>query len=196
MISEKQKEKGWGKSVVVNLAQELQQEFPGMKGFSEANLWYMAQFYSQYQGNTKLESLIREIGWTHNLTILKKCKNTSERIFYVVRTVKFGWTTRVLLHMQNFNLKFQHSKLDLAFRLHHSITFSLDFYSEFLLLMLANFPTFGTVPPVHNVSSFAYAVSSVGKIAVADRYGGIVPHLLQQRPRPPVAGVFPIPGSP
>jgi predicted nuclease of restriction endonuclease-like (RecB) superfamily len=96
MISEKQKEKGWGKSVVVNLARELQQEFPGMKGFSEANLWYMAQFYSEYQGYTKLESMIREIGWTHNLTILKKCKNASERIFYVEGTVKFGWTTRVL----------------------------------------------------------------------------------------------------
>lgn len=98
MIVQKQKEAGWGKSVVVTLAKDLQNDFPGGKGFSEANLWYMAQFYTEYQGNTKLESMIREIGWTHNLLILKRCKVTLERMFYIRATQEFGWTTRVLEH--------------------------------------------------------------------------------------------------
>ena len=98
MIVEKQKVEGWGKSVVETLAADLQKEFPGASGFSESNLWYMAQFYSEYQGTRFLESLIREIGWTHNLMILKKCKGLDERMFYIKAIQKYGWTTRVLDH--------------------------------------------------------------------------------------------------
>jgi hypothetical protein len=32
MIVEKQKKYGWGKSIVENLARDLQKEFPGMRG--------------------------------------------------------------------------------------------------------------------------------------------------------------------
>lgn len=98
MIVKKQMEAGWGKAVVETLAKDLQDEFPGVKGFSVANLWYMAQFYSEYKQDSKLESLIREIGWTHNLTVLKKCKLSHERMFYIHATKRFGWTTRVLEH--------------------------------------------------------------------------------------------------
>jgi predicted nuclease of restriction endonuclease-like (RecB) superfamily len=58
----------------------------------------MVQFYQEYSGNENLESLIREIGWTHNLLIFKKCKNFKARSFYISNTKKFGWTTRVLEH--------------------------------------------------------------------------------------------------
>ena len=98
MIVQKQTEHGWGKSVVETLASDLQKEFPGVKGFSISNLWYMAQFYTKYQGDTKLESMIREIGWTHNLLIMKGCKASPERQFYIAASKKFGWTTRVLEH--------------------------------------------------------------------------------------------------
>ncbi len=37
-IVEKQKEYGWGKSIVETLAKDLQNEFSGMQGFSESNL--------------------------------------------------------------------------------------------------------------------------------------------------------------
>jgi hypothetical protein len=39
MIVEKQKKYGWGKSIVENLARDLQKEFPGMRGLSSRNLW-------------------------------------------------------------------------------------------------------------------------------------------------------------
>lgn len=39
-ISEKQIE-SWGKSIVPKLSQELQNEFPGITGFSTTNLWLM-----------------------------------------------------------------------------------------------------------------------------------------------------------
>jgi hypothetical protein len=44
----KQKENGWGKSIVQVLSIELQKEFPGAKGYSAANLWRMRNFYLTY----------------------------------------------------------------------------------------------------------------------------------------------------
>ncbi len=96
-LSEKQ-QAGWGKSVVENLARDLQAEFPGMRGISATNLWLMAQFYAEYHGIEFLQSLIGEIGWTHHTIILSKCKDNRERQFYIGATKKFGWTARVLAH--------------------------------------------------------------------------------------------------
>ena len=79
MISEKQKEHGWGKAVVVNISNDLKKEFPAVKGFSVTNVWYMVQFYSEYKDDTKLQPLVGEIGWSHNITILKKCRYKQER---------------------------------------------------------------------------------------------------------------------
>jgi len=35
----------WGKAVVETLARDLQNEFPGIQGFSSANLWRMRNFF-------------------------------------------------------------------------------------------------------------------------------------------------------
>ena len=66
-ITEKQKQLGWGKSVVDNLARDLQKEFPGIKGFSSQNLWYMRQFYVEYHGSTILQPLVGEISWANTI---------------------------------------------------------------------------------------------------------------------------------
>lgn len=92
----KQEEYGWGKSVVKNLSDELRNEFVGMKGFSMQNLWNMRQFYLEYSQNEKLQTLSREIGWSHNVLIFQKSKDRLEREFYILMTKKFGWTYRVL----------------------------------------------------------------------------------------------------
>ena len=98
MISEKQKELGWGKSVVETIAKDLSKEFPEQRGFSTTNIWLMVQFYIEYEQYINLQSLIGEIGWTHNIRIFTKCKTPQERQFYISATQKFGWTTRVLEH--------------------------------------------------------------------------------------------------
>lgn len=96
-ISEKQK-LGWGKGIVPTLAQELQKEFPSMGGFSTTNLWYMVQFYTEYQADTNLQPLVGEISWTKHIVILSKCKDSQERQFYILATKKFGWTKDILIH--------------------------------------------------------------------------------------------------
>jgi predicted nuclease of restriction endonuclease-like (RecB) superfamily len=98
MIVTRQQQAGWGKSVVEQLAKDLQREFAGISGFSAANLWRMRLFYETYAANEKLAPLVREIGWTHNLVILEKCKDDLEREFYIRMTRKFGWTKNVLIH--------------------------------------------------------------------------------------------------
>jgi predicted nuclease of restriction endonuclease-like (RecB) superfamily len=67
-IAEKQSE-SWGKAIVPTLSKELQTEFPGAGGFSEGNLWLMAQFYSEYHTVTNLVPLVREISWTKHIII-------------------------------------------------------------------------------------------------------------------------------
>ena len=98
MIVKRQKSLGWGKAVVENLATDLQKEFPGIKGFSMQNLWYMRQFYLTYWENKKLQPLVGEISWTKHLVIMGRCKDDLEKEFYIKMTKKFGWTKNVLVH--------------------------------------------------------------------------------------------------
>ena len=97
-ISRRQTEQGWGKSVVENLARDLQAEFPGRNGFSVQNLWLMRQFFNEYVSLPNLQPLIGEISWAKNLLIMARCKDVLEREFYLRATARFGWTTKVLQH--------------------------------------------------------------------------------------------------
>lgn len=96
IIVERQEGKTWGKSVVERLAADLQDAFPGITGFSARNIWYMRRFYLSYNENQKLQPMVAEIGWTHNLIILDKCKDDLQREFYIRMTRRHGWTKDVL----------------------------------------------------------------------------------------------------
>jgi predicted nuclease of restriction endonuclease-like (RecB) superfamily len=98
MIVEKQEQFGWGKSIVEQVSKDLQEEFPGQSGWSIQNLWYMRQFYLEYRDKPNLQPLVGEIGWTHNVLIMSKCKDDLEREFYFRMTRKYGWTKNVLIH--------------------------------------------------------------------------------------------------
>jgi predicted nuclease of restriction endonuclease-like (RecB) superfamily len=97
-IVEKQEQLGWGKSIIENLANDLQNEFPGMQGFSARNLWLIRSFYIEYKENIKLQPLVAEISWSHNVILMEKCKDLLEREFYMVLTKKYGWTKNILIH--------------------------------------------------------------------------------------------------
>jgi predicted nuclease of restriction endonuclease-like (RecB) superfamily len=58
----------------------------------------MRQFYLEYSGHEKLQPLVGEIAWAHNLAIMSKCKDPLEREFYIRMTRKFGWSKNVLIH--------------------------------------------------------------------------------------------------
>lgn len=101
-IYNQQQEKGWGKSIVEVLAQEIKKDFPDAQGFSARNLWNMRNFYIEYKDNEILQPLVAEISWTKNIVIMEKCKESLEREFYIKMTRKYGWTKNVLInHIEN-----------------------------------------------------------------------------------------------
>jgi hypothetical protein len=61
MIVERQAGDTWGKSIVQQLVGDLQEEFPGIGGFSASNLWRMKSFFEAYAGSEKIAQLAREL---------------------------------------------------------------------------------------------------------------------------------------
>ena len=59
---------------------------------------FAREFYQTYRDMPKVQPLVAQIGWTHNLTILQRCKDPLEREFYIRMTRKFGWSRNVLIH--------------------------------------------------------------------------------------------------
>jgi predicted nuclease of restriction endonuclease-like (RecB) superfamily len=58
MIVERQAREKWGKAVVDRLAQDLQKEFPGIRGFSASNLWRMRSFVRRNCQNDNYRGLL------------------------------------------------------------------------------------------------------------------------------------------
>jgi predicted nuclease of restriction endonuclease-like (RecB) superfamily len=49
IIVEKQESSGWGSKFIEKLAKDLQSEFPGIEGFSRANVFRMKAFFIAYE---------------------------------------------------------------------------------------------------------------------------------------------------
>jgi predicted nuclease of restriction endonuclease-like (RecB) superfamily len=102
-IIETQEKEGWGASIIENLADDLQKEFPGIAGFSRTNIFRMKAFFTAYekvpQAVGQIENLpIFKIPWGHNVVLLEKVKDTLQRLWYAQKTIENGWS-RSLLEM-------------------------------------------------------------------------------------------------
>lgn len=95
-ISQKVKNEKWGKNIVKNLSNFLNNYYPDLKGFSAQNIWRMKQFYECYKDNEKLSTLLREISWSNNLHILSKTKSFEEKEFYIKLCIKEKYSSREL----------------------------------------------------------------------------------------------------
>jgi predicted nuclease of restriction endonuclease-like (RecB) superfamily len=88
----------WGNGVIESLGNDLQKDFPGIKGFSSRNIWRMRAFYLAYSAEPKLPQLVAEIPWGHNILLLEKIKDKEQRFWYVKSTIEHGWSRAVLWH--------------------------------------------------------------------------------------------------
>lgn len=96
-IVERQQVHGWGNSVVERLSGELQQSFPNSAGYSSRNLWRMKSFYEEYSTSSLiLPPVVAEIGWSHHIIILEKCKDEHQRFFYIKMTARHSWSKTAL----------------------------------------------------------------------------------------------------
>jgi predicted nuclease of restriction endonuclease-like (RecB) superfamily len=100
-IVEKQEKEGWKAQIIEKLCKDLQNAFPGMQGFSRANVFYMRSFYLAYARVQQPVGLLNElpivqIPWGHNVVLITKLKDTQERLWYAQQTVEYGLSRRAL----------------------------------------------------------------------------------------------------
>ena len=94
-ISDKVKQKQWGKSVVKELANYIKLQDPTIKGFTDKNLWRMKQFYETYKDDEKVATLWRVLPWSHNKRIMS-LKTPQERVFYLNLAIQGNYSYREL----------------------------------------------------------------------------------------------------
>jgi len=121
----RQKQEGWGKSVIQRLAKDLQDAFPGIEGFSANNIWRMRAFYLAYaEEDTNLAQAAQEssvqvgvqnrmpnlaqaaqellppevmaIPWFHNVILFQKVKDRTIRLWYARQAAEHGWSRNIL----------------------------------------------------------------------------------------------------
>lgn len=92
----------WGASVVEQLSKDLKKEFPNQKGFSRSNLFSMKQWFEFYSTSNieieKIQRLVGQIPWGHNLAIIIKSGSVDEAIFYCNKTIENNWSRSVLIN--------------------------------------------------------------------------------------------------
>lgn len=114
MLSEKTSAENWGAKVIEQIATDLQQQLPGLRGFSGRNLIKMRQFFDAYSApaitpslTAQLQKTFYSISFTHHIVILEKCKQDSERLFYISRAAEQFWSVKELSYHISANL-FKH----------------------------------------------------------------------------------------
>ena len=104
-IVEKQEKSGWGTKFIDKLAHDLQNEFPGIEGFSRTNIFRMRAFYLEYRIVPPVVGLIDEIEhlgvlaqipWSHNILLMEKLEVVEQRLWYAEKVIKNGWGKRAL----------------------------------------------------------------------------------------------------
>jgi predicted nuclease of restriction endonuclease-like (RecB) superfamily len=119
------KEENWGSKVLDTISQRLQQELPGLRGFSASNLKKMRLFYkawntstlisssvtnqigepknqlgslptNQLQNNNELLNFFISVSFTHHFEIISAIKNEPDRWYYIKNTAINTWTVNHL----------------------------------------------------------------------------------------------------
>ncbi len=101
-VVERQEKEKWGSKVIERIAKDLQNEFPGIEGFSRTNIFRMRAFYIAYkivpQAVGQLENLpIFQIPWGHNIAVIENVKNVNERLWYANMAIEEGWSRDELI---------------------------------------------------------------------------------------------------
>ena len=129
IINIKQQEKGWGAGVIPKLSQDIRNEMPEIKGFSERNIKRMLMFYREYsckevivpqavaqlkkrsQEKKTIPELMFQVPWGHNIILIEKVKDHSIRYWYLQQTIEQGWSRNTLASMINTNVHSRQGKV-------------------------------------------------------------------------------------
>lgn len=130
-IVELHAEERWGQSVITQLSQDLRDRLPGVEGLSKTNIYYCKKFYTLYNhlltnfpqvggkiqeeqlaelfhqpgGKFQQAAAVFLIPWRHHCLIMDKVKgDVNKALFFVQKTVEYGWSRSVLLNWLDTNL--------------------------------------------------------------------------------------------
>ena len=95
-LSVESKNVSFGDKYIDAIAKEIQDVFPGIKGFNRRGLYRMKQFYELYKDNSIVTPLLTQLSWSNHLLIMSGCKSNMEREFYMRLCIKEGYSKREL----------------------------------------------------------------------------------------------------
>ena len=130
-VSENSRKGFWGKGAIATISERLQQELPGLRGFSESSIKNMRQFYEEWADYVNRQPVVGalpvdeklllmeirqpavgELDWedfvavpfTHHMLILAKVKTLEERLFYIHECRVNAWNKYTLTEYLNAGL--------------------------------------------------------------------------------------------
>ena len=132
-VSENSRKEVWGTGAIETISEKLQQELPGLRGFSAGNIKKMRIFYEEWHGyienrasithdleinpnqDVEIRALITHeleklpfgflnTGFTHHYEIINKTASLEERLFYLERCAAEFWSVEILRYNLKSNL--------------------------------------------------------------------------------------------
>lgn len=104
----------WGSKFLKNLSEDLKKELPGATCFSSTNLLYIKNFYLLFQDYVPNAPQVVEqytdvdifaVPWGHYRYIIDRFMHDKDRaLFYVRKTVEYGWSRAMLLNFIDTDL--------------------------------------------------------------------------------------------
>lgn len=95
-ILQRQHAARWGDKVLQRLASDLREAFPEMKGFSLANLKFMRAFAQAWPDAPIGQQAVSQLPWGHNVVLLTKLKDPTQRLRYAEHAIAEGWSRSTL----------------------------------------------------------------------------------------------------
>ena len=71
-VSENSRNGFWGKGAIETISERLQNELPGLRGFSVANIKFMRQFYEAWCEDLKSLTAVSGLGEDKSLTVVSE----------------------------------------------------------------------------------------------------------------------------
>lgn len=62
----------FGSAYIDSVAEEIQNTFPGIRGFNRRGLYRMKKFYETYKDDEFVTTLLTQISWSNHLAILNQ----------------------------------------------------------------------------------------------------------------------------
>jgi predicted nuclease of restriction endonuclease-like (RecB) superfamily len=117
-IVDRQEAAAWGAKVIDQLADDIQRAFPGVSGFSRANIYRMRAFYLAHPAGQALDPAeeappevvaqpvrlladalpagVADLPWGHQVVLLQRVKEPETRAWYARAAAAHGWSRAML----------------------------------------------------------------------------------------------------